>query len=246
MNRRDAPTADRPSRPAAEPTGTGTDAKAPRPATRGRVEKRQAILDAALVVFAREGYDRAGVDVIAAEAGVAKPTVYNHFGGKETLFREMVLSSAVRSRDANLAAIDALPVAPADLAAELLALAHRLATCFRDPRAWVLQRVLVTESAHFPDLMDDVVGDGMSRITEALAGRLALLGATGRLDMPDPLRASAHFFALTTGELLTRSLNGARPTEAAELDALLAAGVDTFLRAFAADRCGGDGGRDAG
>ncbi|GAA4969483.1 TetR/AcrR family transcriptional regulator [Yinghuangia aomiensis] len=239
MSRRDAPTADRPSRPAAEPTASGPDAKAPRPVTRGRVEKRQAILDAALVVFAREGYDRAGVDVIAAEAGVAKPTVYNHFGGKETLFREMVLSSAIRSRESSLAAIDALPVAPADLTAELLGLAHRLAVCFRDPRAWVLQRVLVTESAHFPDLLKEVVGDGTSRITEALAGRLALLGAAGRLDMPDPVRAAAHFFALTTGEVLTRSLNGARPTEAAELDAILAAGVDTFLRAFAADRCGG-------
>lgn len=239
MSRRDAPTTDRPGRPAAEPTAAGPEAKAPRPATRGRVEKRQAILDAALVVFAREGYDRAGVDVIAAEAGVAKPTVYNHFGGKETLFREMVLSSAIRSRESSLAAIDALPVAPADLTAELLGLAHRLAVCFRDPRAWVLQRVLVTESAHFPDLLKEVVGDGTFRITEALAGRLALLGAAGRLDMPDPVRAAAHFFALTTGEVLTRSLNGARPTEAAELDVILAAGVDTFLRAFAADRCGG-------
>ncbi|TGB14694.1 TetR/AcrR family transcriptional regulator, partial [Streptomyces palmae] len=59
--------------------------------TRGRPHgpqpaKRQAILDAAVTVFLREGYQRAGVDVIAAAAGVSKQTVYNHFGDKERLF----------------------------------------------------------------------------------------------------------------------------------------------------------------
>ncbi|MEU4891485.1 TetR/AcrR family transcriptional regulator [Streptomyces sp. NPDC044780] len=48
--------------------------------------KRQAIVEAAVAVFLREGYTRASVDVIADEARVSKQTVYNHFGGKERLF----------------------------------------------------------------------------------------------------------------------------------------------------------------
>ena len=53
-----------------------------------RAEGRQAreeLLTAALRVFARRGYDQAGVDEIAAEAGYSKGALYWHFKGKEEL-----------------------------------------------------------------------------------------------------------------------------------------------------------------
>jgi AcrR family transcriptional regulator len=53
-----------------------------------RAEGRQAreeLLTAALRVFARRGYDQAGVDEIAAEAGYSKGALYWHFAGKEDL-----------------------------------------------------------------------------------------------------------------------------------------------------------------
>lgn len=48
------------------------------------------ILDAATSVFAREGFDRANMDVIAAEAEATKPTLYARFGSKEGLFEAAV------------------------------------------------------------------------------------------------------------------------------------------------------------
>jgi AcrR family transcriptional regulator len=48
------------------------------------------ILDAATTVFAREGFDRANMDVIAAEADATKPTLYARFGSKEGLFEAAV------------------------------------------------------------------------------------------------------------------------------------------------------------
>ena len=48
------------------------------------------ILDAATTVFAREGFDRANMDVIAAEADATKPTLYARFGSKEALFEAAV------------------------------------------------------------------------------------------------------------------------------------------------------------
>lgn len=48
------------------------------------------ILDAATAVFAREGFDRANMDVIAAEAQATKPTLYARFGSKEGLFEAAV------------------------------------------------------------------------------------------------------------------------------------------------------------
>lgn len=53
----------------------------------GRAEKkRRAILDQALTIFAREGFARTDVQVIADLAGVGKGTVYRHFGNKRELF----------------------------------------------------------------------------------------------------------------------------------------------------------------
>jgi AcrR family transcriptional regulator len=48
------------------------------------------ILDAATAVFAAEGFDRANMDAIAAQAGVTKPTLYARFGSKEALFQSAV------------------------------------------------------------------------------------------------------------------------------------------------------------
>lgn len=47
------------------------------------VQRRQAVLKAARKIFLREGYERARVADIAAEAGVAVGTPYSYFGSKE-------------------------------------------------------------------------------------------------------------------------------------------------------------------
>lgn len=48
--------------------------------------KRESILDVAMRHFAEHGYRGARVEDIAAEVGVAKGTVFLHFGNKEGLF----------------------------------------------------------------------------------------------------------------------------------------------------------------
>ena len=61
-------------------------------ATRPAVDKRRIILDAAVRVFARQGFHTCRVSDIADEAGVAYGLVYHYFGSKEevldTLFLE--------------------------------------------------------------------------------------------------------------------------------------------------------------
>lgn len=51
------------------------------------MQRRRAMLDAALVVFAEHGYAGASVDEIAERAEFGKGTIYNYFpGGKDELF----------------------------------------------------------------------------------------------------------------------------------------------------------------
>lgn len=54
---------------------------------------RQHILDAAMLCFAQEGYDRASTATIAKAAGVSQGTVFHHFGTKEGLFAAIVRAS---------------------------------------------------------------------------------------------------------------------------------------------------------
>jgi AcrR family transcriptional regulator len=51
---------------------------------------REAILEAATRRFATEGYQRAGVREIAADAGVTAALVNRYFGSKEKLFAEVI------------------------------------------------------------------------------------------------------------------------------------------------------------
>jgi AcrR family transcriptional regulator len=59
---------------------------------------RQAILDAAGARFARDGYDRATIRGIAADAGIDPSMVIRYFGTKAELFRATSQRSIVRHR----------------------------------------------------------------------------------------------------------------------------------------------------
>jgi AcrR family transcriptional regulator len=54
-------------------------------------KKYAAILDAARAVFSRDGYASSSVDDVAAEAGIAKGTVYLYFKSKEDLYLAALL-----------------------------------------------------------------------------------------------------------------------------------------------------------
>ncbi|MGW4377808.1 TetR/AcrR family transcriptional regulator [Streptomyces albidoflavus] len=220
-----------------------------RPTGRGRIDKRRAILDAAIRVFAREGYAQAGLDAIAAEAGVAKPTIYNHFGGKETLFREAVMEATQRSSTKSLAALEGFPTShPDDLRTELEGVATRLVACFRDENSWALQRLLYAETVRFPTVFDDWRAGGPAKVSDALAGRLARLANAGHLDISEPERAAGQFLALIADDMPMLSALGTRPIDDEALRRAVESGVETFLKAFAAtesEPAEGDGAKPA-
>jgi AcrR family transcriptional regulator len=204
-------------------------------APRGRIDKRAAILDAAASVFAREGYAQAGVDVIAVEAGVAKATVYSHFGDKQRLLRETLAAEADRAAEANLAVVERLLTVGEDLPRALEEVAGQLLECFLDGHSRALWRLVTAEVVQFPDLADVFLGRAASRVNQALADRLLALAVAGRLRVEDPALAAEQFGSLLTGGLEARTRFGTRDLPAAERAEIARAAVDTFLRAFAPD-----------
>lgn len=61
-------------------------------------QKRKTILDGAVKVFTKDGFEASSMDHIAEVAGVSKRTVYNHFPSKEILFQAIV-SEFLKQRD---------------------------------------------------------------------------------------------------------------------------------------------------
>ncbi|KUH35589.1 MULTISPECIES: TetR/AcrR family transcriptional regulator [Streptomyces] len=73
--------------------GSGTSSDKPRRGRRVRMtgaERRQQLLDIGRTLFATRGFEGTSVEEIAAKAGVSKPVVYEHFGGKEGLYAVVV------------------------------------------------------------------------------------------------------------------------------------------------------------
>lgn len=79
----------------------------PSTTTRGDVaDKREALLDAALDVIAREGLDRVTTAAIADQAGVAKGTLFVYFETKKELVNELYLELVGRYVETVTGAVD--------------------------------------------------------------------------------------------------------------------------------------------
>ncbi|MFE5486214.1 TetR/AcrR family transcriptional regulator [Streptomyces sp. NPDC056527] len=73
--------------------GTSSSENKPRRGRRVRMtgaERREQLLDIGRTLFAEKGFEGTSVEEIAAKAGVSKPVVYEHFGGKEGLYAVVV------------------------------------------------------------------------------------------------------------------------------------------------------------
>ena len=57
---------------------------------------KEKILDAALTLFAENGYDGTSVEQIATEVGIKAPSLYKHYKGKEDILNALIDSAEVR------------------------------------------------------------------------------------------------------------------------------------------------------
>lgn len=99
-------------------------------------ERREHLLDAALTVLVRDGYEKVSIEAIAREAGVTRPVVYGAYDGLEPLLHALLDRT---QRRALASAIRLLPdhTAPADVDAWLLTAVDGLIdTVQREPEVW--------------------------------------------------------------------------------------------------------------
>ncbi|MER5708898.1 TetR/AcrR family transcriptional regulator [Streptomyces sp. NPDC042898] len=214
---------------------------APKPAPTGAraARKRQAVLRAARGLFLREGFG-VGMDAIAAEAGVSKVTVYNHFGSKEALFTAVVagaldepLAGGEEAEGPDLALLvaadgpDALKTALTD-AGRAWARAVRA-----DDEGRALRTLVATELHRFPELGRAWRAHGPAGHHPAVADALRTLADRGLLEIPDLEVAVLQLYSLLVFPQMVFEQYG---TELAEelSERLVTDGVEMFLRRYAA------------
>ncbi len=93
-------------------------------------ERKQDILNAALVCFARSGYHQTTMDDIVAEAGLSKGGVYVHYDSKKALFQSL-LTWTIEQFAFDL---DRMPSTDSTVIAQLKALMRAMVESMASPR----------------------------------------------------------------------------------------------------------------
>lgn len=177
----------------------------------GRLERRkrrtrQALIDAAVELFAREGYEGTTVAEIAAAADVSTRTFFLHFPSKEdVLFDEsenrlQLWSETLRTRGPDETVAELLVRATAAL------IAHTSATDLPDGRAALRARLV----ASTPSLQSALVHRFFPSDTD-LAGELCR--ACPELDRVEAAAAVGSVFGAVIGATLTAMRDGASAEE---------------------------------
>lgn len=203
-----------------------------------RIERSRAvILEAAAAHFLRHGFIAANVDEIAAEARVSKRTVYNIFGGKEQLFRE-ILGNAIDTAERFSTDIAGELGEAADPETALRDTGVRLARVVFGGRVVALRRLLIGETARFPELAADYYDRAPGRVMRTIAQALERFRERGMLDFDDAAEAAEHFAFLVMGAPLDRAMfitDTAQPDLSA-IERRAERGVAVFLRAYVRPR----------
>lgn len=187
--------------------------------------KQQAIIAAATRIFLEQGYGQTSMEQIARAAGVAKQTLYNHFGNKEALFRAIITQRCTELLDTLLASN-----ADTDSIDQVLT---RFATALLDillePSALALHRLILAESRRLPRLGRLYYESGPDRGNRRLAEYLQAQCDRGVLSVEDPDLAARQFTGALVGSLRTRALVLDEPIPQAEIDATVRHTVRGFL-----------------
>ncbi|MGH2916606.1 MAG: TetR/AcrR family transcriptional regulator [Solirubrobacteraceae bacterium] len=195
--------------------------------TSAAVDKRRLILDAAVRVFARQGFHTCRVSDIADQAGVAYGLVYHYFSSKEAILDTLFLERW----DVMLAAIADADRSPRAPEAKLGAIASFIVDSYRhDPELMKVIIVEVTRAANTFGLTH------VGKIREAYDGIAAIVAsaqADGAFRREITPRFAAQAFYGAIEQVLTGWIFDSAAVGADELERAKRMIVDTICHGLA-------------
>lgn len=184
--------------------------------TAAELEKRKAlVMEIATHLFVTQGFAATSLVDIANGAGVATRTLYQHFGDKEAIFREVIFA-----RDEGQA-IEPPQVQPGDTLADALMRAARYAceVTYRE-KSIGLMRLMIAESQRFPEFMQSAAISIFARFRGNIAKLLEGCEAAGLIPPGDHARSAELLQDLALGShpIMTYTDWDAEPPSDADLE----------------------------
>ncbi len=164
-----------------------------RPSREASEQFGELILDAATDLFFTHGFGATSIEAVAQRVRISKRTFYHRFPDKPALFAAVVHRTIKRLRPAaGIPLIDG-----ADLQTVLERLATFILRAAVSPQAIALHRLIVAESARFPELTEVLAREGgTEEAITLIAGALEREVKTGRLKLDDPIFAAQQFLQM--------------------------------------------------
>ncbi len=194
--------------------------------TSAELERRKGrVIEVATDLFVAHGYAATSLVDIARLAGVATRTLYQHFGNKEALLREVIFA-----RDTG-AFFQRPPIVPGDSVRATLrkTAAYVIDVTYRQ-RSVDLMQLMIAESKRFPDLTRQVAVATFSRFRRSLAAVFEGMAARGLIADADHGKSASLFLDLVLGStpIMAYTAWEPAPPTALELDEK----VDLFTRGW--------------
>lgn len=143
-------------------------ARGGRPSRADALRLRGRILEVATELFLAQGYGSTTIEAVAARAVISKRTLYHRFEDKAALFAAVVHEIIQQIRPPAGVPL----IVGATLRDVLRRLAGMILHAALSPQAISLHRLVMAESARFPELARAVEGDGSTREATTLIGDL--------------------------------------------------------------------------
>jgi TetR/AcrR family transcriptional repressor of mexJK operon len=189
------------------------------------------ILDVATQLFLSHGYGATSIESVARRARVSKRTFYHRFDNKPAVFAAVVHRIIAGLRPP----ADVPLLQGGDLAAVLRGLATLILRAALSPQAIALHRLIVAESARFPQLAAVVAGEGSAaEAIRLIAGLLERETRAGNIALKNPVFGAQQFLHMVIALPQRRAMGLGPPMTPVEIDGWARDVVDLFLNG-----CGG-------
>ncbi len=190
--------------------------------------KREAIVEAAAHSFFDVGFAATSIEQIAADAGVSKVTIYNHFGDKRALFTAAVEIECEKMR--GYFSLDAMPAG--SIRERLTTIGEAMFAFLSRPEMIQFERRIAAETVSEPVIGNAFLEAGPWRMKHAFSAFLAHASECGELDVSDPYLAAEQFVSMCKGMGDLEQRFGVPVTEE-DSERRIAGAVDVFLAAYA-------------
>lgn len=194
--------------------------------------RRQQIMEGALKVFSRHGYEKATNKQIAEAAGIGSPgLIYHYFKDKRDLFQQILEHHSVTLQLlSNPDALMALP--PRDV---LTRLATHFLEMFTMPQVVALFRLVLGEVLRRPTVAEMMNQIGPSRFFHFLNNYLSQQMALGTMRQMDPTLATRAFVGPLVAYIFTTQVFVQEDAGRHTTEEVVTNFVDLFLRGMAPD-----------